>query len=219
MRFINRFKRIFSLSKPFSPYFFHQQTEYINMAAAKLLEMVQTSDHDEWRRLEREVKELELKGDAVLSAFQEELYENFQSKIDRIDLQNLAVSLDKLLDNINNAAKSILLYFPKKIDVHIIEIIQYIVDETDALKQVICDFSDFKKNSSSIILQCERITELEHAADDAYAEYIGYIFNNEKDFIELMKYKNIAEILEDTTDSAKSISDNLRKILLHYTTM
>ena len=63
---------------------------------------------------------------------------------------------------------------------------------------------------------CDRITELEHAADDAYEEYIGEIFRNEKNAIELMKYKNLAEELELTTDSAKKVSDHIRKLLLRY---
>ena len=65
-------------------------------------------------------------------------------------------------------------------------------------------------------MQCERITELEHAEDDSFAEYIGYIFTNEKNAIEVMKYKNIAEAFETATDAAKTVSDSVRKIILRY---
>ena len=75
---------------------------------------------------------------------------------------------------------------------------------------------DLKKNFSQIAVQCERITELEHAADDTFAEYIGYIFTNESDPIELIKYKNIAETLEAATDAAKRISDTVKKMLMVY---
>ena len=77
-------------------------------------------------------------------------------------------------------------------------------------------FGDVKKNYAQIAVQCERITELEHAADDAFAEYIGYIFTHESDAIELMKYKNIAEAFEATTDAAKTVSDSVRKIIMRY---
>ncbi len=75
---------------------------------------------------------------------------------------------------------------------------------------------DLRHNFSQISLGCDRITELEHAADDAYEEYIGYIFTQEKNAIELMKYKNIAETLEAATDAGKTVSDNIRKIILRY---
>ena len=66
-------------------------------------------------------------------------------------------------------------------------------------------------------MQCDRITELEHAADDAYEEYIGFIFSKEQNAIELMKYKNIAETFEACTDAAKDVSDSVRKIIMRYT--
>ena len=77
-------------------------------------------------------------------------------------------------------------------------------------------FANMKKNYSQILMQCERITELEHAADDSYAEFIGYIFSNESNAIDVMKYKNIAEALESTTDAAKRMSDGVRKMLMRY---
>lgn len=76
--------------------------------------------------------------------------------------------------------------------------------------------NDFCNNIDRISAQCDRITELEHLADEAYEEYVGYIFQNESDPIELMKYKNIAEVLEETSDTAKRISDTVRMILLKY---
>jgi len=47
-------------------------------------------------------------------------------------------------------------------------------------------------------------------------EYIGFIFKNEKDAIQVIKYKNIAELLEAATDAAKRVSDNVRKVILKH---
>ena len=41
--------------------------------------------------------------------------------------------------------------------------------------------------------------------------------DSEENAIELIKYKNIAEALEGATDSAKRVSDSVRKIILRYT--
>ena len=57
---------------------------------------------------------------------------------------------------------------------------------------------------------------MEHAADDAYEDYIGFIFKNESNAIEVIKFKNIAEALESATDSAKSLSDAIRKVIYKY---
>ena len=45
---------------------------------------------------------------------------------------------------------------------------------------------------------------------------IGFIFKNEKDAIQVIKYKNIAEAFEAATDAAKRVSDSIRKMILRY---
>lgn len=43
------------------------------------------------------------------------------------------------------------------------------------------------------------------------------LFQTEKDPIEVIKYKNIAQNLEDTTDKAKEISDTVKSIIIKHT--
>ena len=216
MTFLRRFRRLISPRTHFQP-IFSQQVAYIRQASKALLQMMRTEDISERKRLEKEVKMCEIQGDAMLTELYEDLYESIVSFMERDHLQTIAMYIDEFLDNINGSAKSILLYKPERIDPQLIELAQYIESEADALKEVITLLIDIKGNFSALTMQCERISELEHAADDSYEEYIGYIFQNEKNPIELMKYKNIAESLETTSDSAKKVSDHVRKILLSCT--
>lgn len=195
---------------------FAQQATYLVQASEALCSMTETTDPSLWRRYEKEVKACEVQGDALLNEFHDQLYETLVRRIRRIDVQSIAMNIDEFLDHINDSAKSIPLYMPKRIDSQISDIAQYIKAQSDALKKMMALFGDVKKNYAQIAVQCERITELEHAADDAFAEYIGYIFTHESDAIELMKYKNIAEAFEATTDAAKTVSDSVRKIIMRY---
>lgn len=195
---------------------FAQQATYLVQASEALCSMTETTDPSQWRRYEKEVKACEVQGDALLNEFHDQLYETLVRRIRRIDVQSIAMNIDEFLDHINDSAKSIPLYMPKRIDSQISDIAQYIKAQSDALKKMMALFGDIKKNYAQIAVQCERITELEHAADDAFAEYIGYIFTHESDAIELMKYKNIAEAFEATTDAAKTVSDSVRKIIMRY---
>ncbi|MBR5275418.1 MAG: DUF47 family protein [Bacteroidales bacterium] len=215
MKIVRFFRRIFGRRQPFVPVF-AQQATYIQQASEALYAMTETMDVSRWRLLEKEVKACEVQGDALLTEFHEQLYENLMTSIRRSDLQTIAMGIDEFLDHINDSAKSILLYMPETIDMQIRDMAQYINAQADALKKMMGLLGDMKKNYAQISLQCERITELEHAADDAFAEYIGYIFTNEKNPIEVMKYKNIAETFEAATDVAKSVSDSVRKIVLRY---
>lgn len=195
---------------------FAQQATYLQMASDALYRMMDTTEASVWRGLEKEVKACEVQGDALLTEFHELLYENLMGPIGRDDMQTIAMSIDEFLDHINDSAKSILLYMPERIDSQVRDLAQYICAEADAIRTIMTFFGNLKKNYSQIAQQCDRITELEHAADDAFEEYIGFIFTNEKNPIELMKYKNISEALEATTDAAKRVSDNIRKVILRY---
>lgn len=209
-------KRLFASRTHILP-IYSQQVAYLKQASSALAAMMNTMDVEEWKRLEKEVKLCETQGDAMLTEFYEEIYENIFTTLDRTDLQAVAVMIDEFLDGINDSAKSILLYMPERIDPQLAELSQYICDEADALKEIVLCLDDIKGKFSNLTMQCDRITELEHAADDSYEEYIGYMFRNEKNPVELMKYKNIAEMLESATDAAKKVSDYVRKMLLRYT--
>lgn len=195
---------------------FAQQASYLQQAAGALCEMTETTDTSVWRRLEKEIKACEVQGDAILTELHEQFSERLTLRLRKMDVQNIALHLDDLLDHINDSAKSFHLYNPTRIDPHLSDLSQYLYAQTDAIKKLVSYFEDIKKNYSQIILQCERITELEHAADDAYEEYIGFIFKNEQNAIDVIKFKNIAENLEATTDAAKRVSDIIRKIIYKY---
>lgn len=209
-------RRIGSKNPHFMPVF-AQQATYLIHASSALCEMTETLDPVKWRKLEREIKACEVQGDALLTEFHEQLFEVILGKLKKSDLQVIAMNIDEFLDAINDSAKSITLYMPKRIDSQIADLAQYAHSEADAIKKLMLLMGDVKKNYAQIAVQCERITELEHAADDAFAEYIGYIFTHETDAIELMKYKNIAETFEEATDAAKRLSDSIRKMIMRYT--
>ena len=195
---------------------FAQQASYLMQAAGALCEMTETTDGNQWRKLEKEIKACEVQGDAILTELHEQLSERLTLRIRKMDVQAIALHIDDLLDHINDAAKSFHLYNPSRIDPHLSDLSQYLHAQTDAIKKLVVHLGELKKNYSQIIMQCERITELEHAADDAYEEYIAFIFKNEQNAIDVIKFKNIAEALEAATDAAKRVSDSVRKVIYKY---
>lgn len=215
MKLLRLIRRFIGRKQHFAPVF-SQQSTYLVHASRALCQITETVDQIQWRKLEKEVKACEIQGDALLAEFHEQLYESFMTMAVRTDMHALAMDLDDFLDHINDSAKSVLLYMPRRIDSHIRDLAQYISAEADAIRVIMPLMEDIKRNHNQILQQCERITELEHAADDVYQEYIGHIFKNESSPIELMKYKNIAEALESCTDSAKHASDHVRAIVLKY---
>ena len=137
-------------------------------------------------------------------------------QVNKLDLQAVAMAMDDCLDVIKDTSKAVLIYRPAKLDDQLKELALMAQSQSEVIHDTIPLLVDLKKNVSSISMACERVTELEHAADDAYEDYMGYIFTNEEDTRELIKYKNLAEMLENATDAHKKISDNIRKLLLNH---
>ena len=209
------FRRIIDRERYYLPVFV-QQASFLQHASKSLMEMTEAVDVVKWRSLEKDIKACEVQGDALLTELYEQLSEKFIIRLRKLDIQTIAMSMDDLLDHINDSAKSFLLYRPERVDTQLADLAQYLKAQTDAIRVLVSNLSDIRKNYSVITTQCDRVTELEHAADETFEDYISFIFKNEKDPIQLIKYKNIAEILESSTDAAKRVSDTVRKIIISY---
>jgi uncharacterized protein Yka (UPF0111/DUF47 family) len=209
------FRRIIDRERYYLPVFV-QQASFLQHASKSLMEMTEAVDVVKWRSLEKDIKACEVQGDALLTELYEQLSEKFIIRLRKLDIQTIAMSMDDLLDHINDSAKSFLLYRPERVDIQLADLAQYLKAQTDAIRVLVSNLSDIRKNYSVITTQCDRVTELEHAADETFEDYISFIFKNEKDPIQLIKYKNIAEILESSTDAAKRVSDTVRKIIIRY---
>ncbi|MBR1707151.1 MAG: DUF47 family protein [Bacteroidales bacterium] len=195
---------------------FSQQAAFLCQTSEALVTMLSSTDPAEWKRCEKEIKTCEVQGDALLTEFRELLSERLIGSLSRTDLTTVAMSMDDCLDVIKDASKAVLIYHPKKIDVQLQDLAQIIQAEAKAIRELLPLLWDIRHNAAAISLQCDRVAELEHAADDAYEEYIGYIFTEEEDVREMTKYKNLAELFEKATDSEKHVADCIRIMVLRF---
>ena len=215
MKFTRRIHRLFSRRRDLVP-ILSQQGAFLCHTSEALVSMLETTDPAAWKRGEREIKTCEVQGDALLTEFNEQLAGRIFGSLSRMDLQVIAMSMDDCLDVIKDAAKAVLIYHPAKIDPQLKDLAGIIKSEAEAIKVLLPLLWDIRHKHTDISLQCDRVTELEHAADDVYEEYVGYIFSNEPDLREMTKYKTLAEIFEKATDSEKRVADNVRTLLLKY---
>ena len=209
----NLFTRGSSREKHFFPTYL-KQAETAQIAAKYLKELVKSDDPEERKLLSRMIKKQESTGDELLREFYVELNGAFITPFDREDMNALAMDLDKFLDFINHSAKTILMYNPKKIDKQIKEIIDNIHEDASIMMQVFGLLDELGKNHQKISELCQKVTLIEHAVDDIYGDYISFLFSNEQDEIELLKYKEKAQVVEDTTDRAKDVTTTVKSIII-----
>ena len=191
-----------------------KQAETAQVAAKYLQELIKSEDAEERKLLTRMIKKQETTGDELLRDFYVELNEAFVTPFDREDMNALAMSLDTFLDFINHSAKTILMYNPKKIDKQIKEIVDSIVDDANLLIETFKLLEEINSNQTKISELCTKVVNIEHLVDDIYGDYISYLFSNEKDEIELLKYKEIAQAVEDTTDRGKDVASTIKCLII-----
>lgn len=215
MHILRFFQHLFHPRRDLTP-FFQRQAAFLCQSADALVKMVSSTDPEQWRTCHREIKGCEVQCDALLTEFREQLSERLMGSLNRTDLTTIAMSMDDCLDVIKDASKAVLIYSPGKIDPQLSDLVQLIRTEAIVIRDLLPLLWDIRHKAASITLQCDRVTELEHAADDAYEEYIGYIFTHEEDFREMIKYKNLAELFEKATDCEKHVADCVRMMVLRF---
>lgn len=106
------------------------------------------------------------------------------------------------------------MYNPKKIDKQIREIVDSIVEDANILIEVFKLLEELNSNQAKISELCTKVVNIEHLVDDIYGDYVSYLFSNEKDEIELLKYKEIAQAVEDTTDRGKDVASTIKCLII-----
>ena len=209
------FTRLFHPLRELLP-ILERQAALLCSSSELLCGMQKTLDAGHWKQVFSEIRNNEHLGDAQLTEFREQSSHALLPPGVRREITTIAMALDDTLDVIKDASNALTIYNPAKIDPQLQDLSRLIWEEAKALQAIFPLLGDIKKNASAITLQADRVTELEHEADEAYEAYIGYIFTQEPDIREMTKYKNLAELYEKATDTEKHVADCVRILLMRF---
>ena len=176
--------------------------------------MVKINDYEERKLLGRQIKKDETDGDELFRNLYKTLNITFITPFDREDVNELAANMDDSLDIIDDCSKNILMYRPKHIDSQILETAKYLHECANILLEIIKKLEFISLYNNEIIDNCDKIKHIEHIIDSIYFDYISNLFNNDTDYIELVKNKNIAETFENASDVIKNVADTIRTIVI-----
>lgn len=189
-------------------------SDLICEAAQFLVEETEETDEGKRKEMAGKIKKHETAGDKITATLFDELYKAFVTPFDREDVHQFASNLDTFLDLLDDSGKKISMYQPKGCDHQLTEIAKYILEDARYTAQITANLEKIRDRVDLIDGICDEMKVIEHKVDDLYEDYMAYIFKNETDPIELIKKKNIVQILEDTTDHAKHLSETVRSIIV-----
>lgn len=193
--------------------YFDELAEKIEEGSNLFLEMAQTNDYSDVRIAK--LKEIEHEADGITHKTYERMHKTFLMPIDREDIYALVNNMDSIMDCIESTALLINLYKVKNISDAIIKQAQILNDITKKGKRIIHALCDMK-NSEKILAACVEIHTLENAGDIVLRSTISNLFENEKDAIELVKWKDIIERIEEAIDTCENVANIVEGIVLKH---
>lgn len=193
---------------------FRQSADVVCLTVLKLEGLVtqnSVSDQDA-----EEMHDLEHQADDVTTAIIDRLNTTLITPLDREDIYTLAQSLDDVADLSQGAVERMALYHTKKPSIGAQELVRTIVKAADQIRIAFCGLNNIRFKKSVILAAVEEIYLLESAGDTLYRQEVAHLFEHEKDPIEVIKWKEILEHLENTLDHCEEIADQLKGVVLKY---
>ncbi len=175
--------------------------------------MLIETDLDRLENLKKEIKACETEGDEVLRDFYSQLFNTVLTPFEREDVHELAEMMDTFLDHIDDSANIVLTRRFLAIDEDLTTMAENIVFAAENLSAIIRNLPEMTYKSKEISRLCQEIKTLEHDNDALYGNYISKLFDNGYSLTEIIKRKDLVQVLENTTNTVKYISDKVRSII------
>jgi hypothetical protein len=193
---------------------YQKQADHIVKASQLLRKMITETDIQQLEALKKEIKACETDGDDVLRDFYTQLFGTVLTPFDREDVHELAEMMDTFLDRIDDSANIILTRRFTEVDEDLTTMTDNIRFAAEALGNIIRDLEFMNTGKSREILRlCQEIKTYEHDNDELYGNYISKLFTQNYSLTDIIKRKDLVQVLENTTNSVKYISDKVRSIV------
>jgi predicted phosphate transport protein (TIGR00153 family) len=192
-----------------------RDTQHLLKGAKLFVEIARATSVEERRSQTTQLKALEHDGDLITKEIFDALNSTFITPLDREDIRTLASDLDDILDYLEGVAQYLVLFeiaeSPEPLR-KFADIILSMVEEIHTATGLVWDLSNEKKIQAAIV----RISQLENEGDALYLSVIGDLFKGKdgRSPVEILKWKEIYQGLEDACDECKDFTHALGNIVI-----
>jgi predicted phosphate transport protein (TIGR00153 family) len=180
-----------------------------------LKKVVREPDYDKRTVLIAQVEAQEHINDEFTHRIFTELGRNFIIPFDREDIHYLASALDDICDYIYAAAKKINFY---KVDPNdpgiqkMADLIEQSARQIQGAVKALRNMRDMRTITDALV----RVTNIENQADDIFDMSIDRLFETEPDAKEVIKKRDIYQVMEIVTDKCEDASNVIESIIIKY---
>lgn len=178
---------------------------------ARLLEGMLAPDRPVWEQADA-IKKVEHKCDSITHELIQRLNRTFVTPLDREDIHALARTLDDVMDAIDAAAGVIRLYRLEHVRFGARELAQIITAATAQIRPAL----EALEQNKGLITHAVEINRLENEADRVHQQAVSRLFDDEKDPIMVMKWKETLDFLEAATDRCEDVANVLEGVMVKH---
>ncbi|MDQ6670430.1 MAG: DUF47 family protein [Chloroflexota bacterium] len=167
-------------------------------------------------RKARHLKDVEHTGDEITHEIFGALNRTFVTPIDREDISNLASALDDVIDWIEEVARRIHLYRIDQPTPIARQFAKVILEQTEQVARAVPLLED-RRQAEALSRATHEIHRLENEADDLLAEAVATLYDGVTEvpqLINAMRWSDLYQLLEDTTDKGEQVATVLSNIAL-----
>jgi predicted phosphate transport protein (TIGR00153 family) len=194
---------------------FEQASQNLEAIAGKLVLCVNEADFNKRAVIIKEMEDLEHQNDDLTHEIFLELGRNFITPFDREDIHSLASALDDVADYIYASAKKINFYKVDPLEQPIQKFADAILEAVLAVNEAVKELRNLK-NTQKIIECVIKINAIENQADDIFDLCIEQLFENENDIKQLIKKREIYQLMETVTDKCEDVGNVVESIVVKY---
>jgi uncharacterized protein Yka (UPF0111/DUF47 family) len=194
---------------------FEEVADSVAKMGSLLKAVVAEPDFDKRAALILQVETQEHINDEFTHRIFTELGRNFITPFDREDIHYLASALDDICDYIYAAAKKINFYKVNPSDPGIQKMADLIEQGSVQIRDAVRELRNMR-NMRTITDALVRVNSLENQADDVFDMSIERLFENEPDAKEVIKKRDIYQVLEIVTDKCEDATNVIESIIIKY---
>lgn len=155
------------------------------------------------------IKRLEHQADDVTHEIANRIDKTFITPLDREDIHRLASALDDVMDAMDSTARRSEIYRIGTAPEGVLQLVELIGRVVAALAEGVS-----RMRKGGVLPYCVEAKRIEEEGDAIYHTALSRLFDEEKDPIELIKWKGIYDALELTLDQADDVANTLESITL-----
>jgi len=204
--------RVTSKEERFFDYFI-ETSEIICKAAALLDDL--TNNYNNVNEKIKSIEDAEHACDNMVHKILNELNKAFITPIDREDIYTIAREMDNITDDIEAAAQRFSMYNVKQVRPDALKLSKLIVNATSELKNVMIEMKNMK-TSKTLEDKIIEVNNVEDEGDTAFRDAMANLFLTEQDAVEVIKWKEIIELFENTLDACEDVANIVEGVVMKH---